>query len=156
VNPREERLNRLASLRTLQHDAAIAHLRSANHVLYAAAEACEREANAVPAARSAMRDALQSSNQKDWLLSRADATWSGISMGLCRQQQVAAERVVKDAATREAEARRESKQMKTAVDTLRREQQEAATRTEQKTLDEVALRMLRHTPEHAIPMRRIP
>jgi hypothetical protein len=150
---REVRVQRLAELRRLQHDAAAMTLRTSRGLLHAAEAAHEAERHSAAVSRGQMGVALQAGNRDAWLLQCSDTAWSNLATARCIRERDAAKKAVGEAVARETEARRESMQMQACLERLQQTTVQESARAEQRWLDE-AVRLAQHARSHS-PLRRI-
>ncbi len=135
---REGRLRRLAELRVVQHDVAVTHLRGAQTSLLTAEAAVLQAEAAARHARTLRSASTEGGTTQDWLLACAEAELSSLKIVQRNAARTEARAAVHTAATGEATARRERKQIDVTLERVKREMGFESARAEQRTLDEVA------------------
>ena len=138
MTSREHRLQRLVDLRTQQHQATTAQLRAARALLEEAERTMQQGMQQARDAHGNMARTLSQQDQQGWLLACADAEFSKLSISMGAQKQAKAAELVEAAAAREADARRERKQMEKTLERIAKEEATLASRSEQQHLDEIA------------------
>ena len=138
MTSREHRLQRLVDLRTQQHQATTAQLRAARALLEEAERTMQQGMQQARDAHGKMARTLSQQDQQGWLLACADAEFSKLAISMGTQKQAKAAELMEAAAAREADARRERKQMEKTLELIAKEEVTLASRAEQQHLDETA------------------
>jgi flagellar biosynthesis chaperone FliJ len=137
MTTRERRLHRLVELRSRQHDGTMIELCAANAILHEVELKLRQSVEEHGLARDNMVLMLTQDDQEGWLLACAADRVSNLSIHNEEERRVDAASAVETVSQREANARRERRQMELTLEHTSKAREAIDARAEQQQMDEL-------------------